>query len=157
MTRFHFRLATLLRLRESTRDECRVQLADAQRADTELQSQLARLDMEQRQLQRECRTAAGPGPVDLRRLLEAQRYAATLRAREVDLHQQRQVLGAEIDRRRQALLEADRDVRTLEKLRENQSQAHRQAEDRQEGKRLDEAALQTASSTAGELARSDLW
>ena len=47
MTKFHFRLATLLRLRETTRDECRVQLADAQRADAELQSQLARLDMEQ--------------------------------------------------------------------------------------------------------------
>ena len=144
MTTFHFRLASLLRLRQSICDQCRVELADAQRADAELQSQLARLDMEQRQLQGECRTAAGPGPVDLRRLLEARRYAATLRAREAGLHQERQTLGTEIDRRRQALLESDRDVRTLEKLRESQSQAHRQAEDRLEGKRLDEADLQTS-------------
>ena len=81
MTKFHFRLATLLRLRQSVRDGCRVQLADAQRADVELQSHLNRLDTEQEQLQRECRAAAGPGPVDLRRLLEARQYSATLRAR----------------------------------------------------------------------------
>ena len=143
MSKFHFRLATLLRLRETTRDERRVQLAEAQRADAELQSQLTRLDVEQEQLQRECRTAAGPGAVDLPRLVEAQQYAAALRAQEAELQQQRQALAVEIDRRRQALLEADRDVRTLEKLRENQLQAHRQEEERQEGKRLDEAALQT--------------
>jgi flagellar protein FliJ len=144
MSKFHFRLATLLRLRETTRDERRVQLAEAHRADAELQSQLARLNVKQEQLQRECRAAAGPGEVDLSRLLEALQYASALRAQKAELRQQRQALAAEIDLRRQALIEADRDVRTLEKLRENQSQAHQQAEDRQEVKRLDEAALQAA-------------
>ena len=70
------------------------------------------------------------------------------------LQRQRQALAAEIDRRRQALLEADRDVRTLEKLRENQLQAHRQEEERQEGKRLDEAALQ-ATGQDDSLRRND--
>ena len=144
MPKFHFRLATLLRLRETTRDDCRVQLAEAQRADAELQAQSARLDAEQQQLQRECRTAGGPGTVDLPHLVEACRYASALRAQEAELQQQRRALDAEIDRRRQALLAADRDVRMLEKLRENQWQAHRQAEERQEGKRLDETALQAA-------------
>jgi flagellar protein FliJ len=144
MTKFRFRLATLLQLRESTRDERRVQLAESQRADTELHRQLIRVEMEQQQLQRECREAAGPGDVDLPRLVEAQQYASALRAQQTELRRQRQALAAEIDRRRQTLLEADRDVRTLEKLRENQLQAHRQEENRQEGKRLDEAALQAA-------------
>ena len=144
MPKFHFRLATLLRLRETARDERRVQLAEAQQADVDLQHRLARLDAEQQQLQHECRAAAGPGAVDLSRLVEAQQYASALRAQAEELTRQRQTLAAEIDRRRQSLLEADRDVRTLEKLRENQSQAHRQQEDRQEGKRLDEAALQAA-------------
>jgi flagellar protein FliJ len=142
MTRFHFRLATLLRLRESTRDECHVQLAEVQQAEAALGEQLIRLQAEQEHLQHECRTAGGPGPIDLRRLLEAQRYAATLRDREGQLHQERKALGAEIDRRRQALLEADRDVRTLEKLRENQAQSSRHAEYWREGKQLDEVALQ---------------
>jgi flagellar protein FliJ len=145
--KFHFRLATLLRLREAARDQRRVQLADAQRADAELQRQMARLDMERTHLQRDCRTAAGPGPVDVGRLIEAQRYAATLRVQEANLQQQRQALAAQIDCRRKELLEADRDVRTLAKLRENQLQAHRQAEERQDGKRLDEAALQALSTS----------
>ena len=141
MSAFHFRLATLLRLREATRDQRRVELAEAQRTDAELERQLARLAVERQQLQCECRTAAGPGAVDLPRLMEAQQYAAALRGEEADLRRQRETLAAEIERLRQAELEADREVRTLEKLRETQAQAHRQEDERQEGKRLDEAAL----------------
>jgi flagellar protein FliJ len=143
MPKFHFRLATLLQLREATRDERRVHLAEAYRADVELEHQQARLEAKLQQLLQEYRTAAGPGAVDLSHLVEADQYAAMLRTQEEELRRRRQVLAAEIVLRRQALLEADRDVRTLEKLRENQSQAHRQEDERQEGKRLDEAALQT--------------
>jgi flagellar protein FliJ len=142
MAQFHFRLATLLRLREATRDERRVQLAESQRADAEFQDQLARLDAQQRRLQNECREAAGPGEVDLPRLVEAHQCAAALRIEQANIERQRRALATEIDGRRQALLEADRDVRTLEKLRENQFEAYRQEENRQESKRLDEAALQ---------------
>jgi flagellar protein FliJ len=145
MAKFHFRLATLLRLREATRDERRMQLAEVQRADAELESQLEQLGHEQEQLQRDCRKAAGPGAVDLPRLVEAERYAATLRTQDADVRQQRQTLAVEIERRRQAVIEADRDVQSLEKLRDNQAQAHRQEADRQEGKRLDEAALQVVA------------
>lgn len=144
MSSFHFRLATLLRLRETTRDQCRVQLAEVQRIDTELQSQLVQLDAEQSQLRRDCRKAAGPGTVDLPRLVEFQRYASELEIRLADIQRQRQTLATEIEKRREALLEADRDVRTIEKLRELQAQAHRQETERQESKQLDEAALQAA-------------
>ncbi len=145
MARFHFRLATLLRLRETVRDERRMQLAETERAQAELQARLAELESQRQQLQHECRTAAGPGEVDLPRLVEAHQYAAALRAQQTELLQQRQALAVEIDRRRQGLLEADRDVQTIEKLRENQWQAHRREEERQEAKQLDEAALQAAS------------
>lgn len=145
MAKFQFRLATLLRLREATRDERRVQLAEVQRADAELQSQLERLAREQEQLRRDCREAAGPGTVDLRRLVEAEQYASALRMQEAGIRRQRETLAVEIECRRQAVIEADRDVQSLEKLRDNQLQAHRQEEDRQEGKRLDEAALQVVA------------
>jgi flagellar export protein FliJ len=144
MSQFHFRLATLLKLRETTRDECRVQLAEAHRADAELKHRQESVAAEQTQLQLECRTAAGPGAVDLRRLIEAGRYACTLRHREEGLHQERQTLAVEIDRRHEAVMEADREVRTLEKLRDHQAETHRQEAERQDGKRLDDAALQTA-------------
>jgi flagellar export protein FliJ len=155
MAKFHFRLATLLRLRETVRDERRVQLAEAERADARLQARSTELSGQQRQLQDERRAAAGPGEVDLPRLVEAHQYAVALRAQEAKLLEQRQALAVEIDRRRRTLLEADRDVQTIDKLRQSQWRAHRQEEERQEGKQLEEAALRRASalsrtSTAGE-------
>ena len=51
-------------------------------------------------------------------------------------------MAAEIDRRRRALLAADRDVKVLEKLRERRLVQHRLEEERQLAKQLDEAALQ---------------
>lgn len=144
MTTFHFRLATLLRLREIARDERRVELADSQRLDAALESQLAQLAVEQKLLQDDCRRAGGPGTVNVSQLAVTQQYAATLRGQEAELQERRRTLAAEIDQRRQAAIEADRDVKSLEKLRESQLRAFRQNEDRQEGKLLDEAALQTA-------------
>jgi flagellar export protein FliJ len=139
-----FQLATLLRLRESTRDECRARLAEAQRTDQELLDQLTRLGIEQQHVQEECRKAAGPGDVALDRLVEAHRYAVSLRTREEELKQRRQTLAAEIQRRRQALLKADQDVQILEKLRDRRLERHRVEEGRKEAKQIDEAALQAA-------------
>ena len=138
MPEFRFRLEKLLRLRQGARDQCRLRLAESQRADEELQHQLAGLGKEQERLQEQCRQAAGPGAVDLDRLVEADRYAAVLRGEEAELHRQRETLAAEIQTRRDTLLQADRDARTLEKLRDRQHQRYRQEEQRRESKQLDE-------------------
>ena len=74
----NFRLATLLRLREVTRNERRALLAEAHRADEELVRQLTQLGMEQQRSQDECRKAAAPGAVDVDRLVEAHRYVVGL-------------------------------------------------------------------------------
>jgi flagellar export protein FliJ len=144
MAKFKFRLATLLRLREATRDGRRAELAEAYRADDLLSGHLDHLAEELGRLQAQCRQAAGPGTVDVDRLVEAQRYEVTLRAQQHRLAGQREAVRAEIDRRRQALLAADRDVRLLEKLREKLADRHRQEEHRQELKQLDEVAGQRA-------------
>ena len=142
MARFKFRLATLLRLREATRDERRTELAEAYRADNLLSEHLDRVGQELSWLRALCRKVAGPGTVDVDRLAETQRYELVLRAQQNQLAGQREAVGAEIDRRRQTLLEADRDVRVLEKLRHKQAQRHRREEERQEIKQLDEVAGQ---------------
>ena len=139
-----FRLATLLRLRESNRDECRARLAEAQRTDQELLDQMTRLGMEQQRVQDECRKAAGPGSVDVDRLVEAHRYAVSLRARQEELKQRRQTLALEIQQRREALVKADQDVQVLEKLRNRRLERHRIEEERKEAKQIDEAALRAA-------------
>jgi len=140
MAEFKFRLATLLRLRETTRDERRAELAAAYRTDQNLQQQLARLAVELEELKVVSRRAAGPGKLDVDQLVEAQRYQRTLELRQRQINEERTSLAVEIERHRQTLLAADREVRTLEKLRETRHARHRQDENRLEIKQLDEVA-----------------
>lgn len=143
----HFRLATLLRLREATRDECRLSMAEACRADDELAGQLSQVNAEQRRLQDECRKAAEPGTLNINRLVEAHRYGLTLRVREDELRQQRKTLAIEIERRRQSLVKADQEVQILEKLRDRRHDRQRLEDERRQAKQLDETALQTVATS----------
>ncbi len=140
MAKFKFRLATLLRIREATRDQRRVELAEAYRVDDLLKQQLDRVGEELNWLHEQRRGAAGPGPVEVDRLVEAHRFELALKARATHLGQQREQVSVEVQRRRQILVEASREVRVLEKLRQRQTQDHRREENRQETKRLDEVA-----------------
>ena len=143
MPEFRFRLATLLRLRQSVRDEFRLRLAESQRADEDLRDRLTRLDAERRQLQGR-RRRAGPGEVDVDRIVEVERYTSVLRSEEERLQQRRETLAVEIQQRRQSLLKADQDARSLEKLRERHLLRHRREQWRRESKQLDEVALHAA-------------
>jgi flagellar FliJ protein len=144
MARFIFRLAPLLRLRESRRDECRAALTEAYRIDEVLKEQFEAINREMDAVRDFCRRNAPSGTVDIARLIEAQRYELVARARQAQIAQQRETVAAEIERRRQALVEADREVRVLEKLRQRQIEQHRREEDLREVKRLDEVASQQA-------------
>lgn len=140
MSKFHFRLATLLRLRESVRDERRQQLAQAYEADDRLRREDESVAAELAALLDWARCTAEPGAVDVDRLLDVQRFELVLRAQRQQLAQQRSLIQAEIERRRQALVEANREVQSLEKLREHQQQRHRDEENRRDVRRLDEVA-----------------
>jgi len=142
MARFLFRLTALLHLRESRRDECRARLAEAYRIDEVLKGQLDGLGRELEALREFCRRKASPGSVDIDQLVEAQRYELVARAQQDTIARQREAVTAEIERRRQALVEADREVRVLEKLRQRQIEQHRREEELREAKRLDEVASQ---------------
>jgi flagellar export protein FliJ len=82
-------------------------------------------------------------------LIDSQRYEFLLLAQVEALKQQAVRLTEETERRREALVAADREVRTLEKLREKQKLEHQQEQQRLEVKFLDEVA---ARGHSGELA-----
>ncbi|HID75733.1 MAG TPA: flagellar export protein FliJ [Planctomycetaceae bacterium] len=150
MTRFRFQLDTLLRLRRSERDERRAALAQAYRAEEILEHQRRQLEEALQQLGRQCRQAAGPGPVDVERLLDARRYEVVLRSQADQLAQQRRAVEEEIDQRRRALVEADRAVRVLEKLKQRGYERFRREENRREIRLLDEmASRRTVEGTTG--------
>ena len=140
MASFQFRLETLLKLREAERQQRRLELAQAFQADEFLQAQISTLVAEASQLRLRCQAAAGPGRVNVDDLLDIHRYAVVLKGRTQVIRNQRARLQDEIERRRLALVEADRQVKVLEKLRERQQELHRAEERRLEGKDLDEIA-----------------
>lgn len=73
-------------------------------------------------------------------LLEAQRYQAVLRAQQSTLRDNAKVLSTEVERRRQNVIEADQQVRVLDKLNERQRLDHQQTLSRAEVRELDEIA-----------------
>jgi flagellar FliJ protein len=138
MARFRFRLQTLRRLREITRDELRVRLAEAYRAEQILADERAALETERAGLAELQRQLVDRGALDVNRVLAAQRYQLVLEAQSRTLAEQAARLEEEIERRREAVVDADRQVRVLDKLRERREREHRYAAERAEAKRLDE-------------------
>lgn len=140
-----FRLATLLKLREATRDERRGALAEAFRAEEMLAESERAVEDEFAALAEDYRMATRPGRINVDLLLAHQRREALLVAQRREYARQREVLLAEIDRRRESLAAADREVRTLEKLRERQVAAAAARSARAETKQLDAFAVRRAA------------
>lgn len=139
---FRFRLQTLLRLQVAERDRRRADLAKALRAEELLQKQQGLLVSEQAEMAERGRKLKSPGAGNVDALLQTHRYEIVLTARRRQLAAQMAEVAAETQRRRLALVEADRQVRVLEKLRERQAAAHQKHEERREAKQFDELANQ---------------
>jgi flagellar export protein FliJ len=141
MNGFKFRLATLKKLREAVRDQRRAELGEALQADALLEEQIAALDRAMASIVEECRAASGPGPVDVDRLTQAHLHSLLLEGQKRILEHHRGLLAAEINRRREALAQADREVRILERLEAKQADRYRRRQWHQEVQHLDEVGV----------------
>jgi flagellar protein FliJ len=148
MARFKFRLATLLRLRDLARDERRAQLAEAYRAQDLLDEQKRQIEEHLADVRRRVRLGVSPGEIDVDRLMETRRFEMVLVTQRAQLDHQQRLLSEEIERRRQALVEANREVQILEHLRTRQQERYQAEEARREMKDLDEVAQQRAAREA---------
>jgi flagellar FliJ protein len=138
MKKFQFRLHSLVRLREAARDERRAHLAEALRIVASLEEEMRQLRFkldEARQMH-----TAPQGAVDIDRLLVAERYEMVLLLEKSKFEQQLASMNIEVEKRRQALVWADQDVRVLEKLKETQFQRWRAGAERDALDHLDEIA-----------------
>jgi flagellar FliJ protein len=159
MEPFRFRLATVLRLRRVARDERRAELGRAQRAAEVLREQQDKVSAEitenqeasRRIMQRQAATSGG---VSVDGLLNANRHALLLKSQLAQLGKQQQQIAAEIAKRQAALVEADRDVRVLEKLQGKQQAEHELRTLALEQRDLDEIAVLRSFAAARE-ARSE--
>jgi flagellar FliJ protein len=136
-----FRLGTMLKLREQARDERRRDLAQAYEAERILRERVEELQQEIAATHARTRQLAGEGSVNVEGLLNTRRYQLLMKSQVAATEQQITQVLEEVERRRQALIESDRDVKVLEKLRERQQQQQEIAEAKREAKQLDEAGL----------------
>lgn len=143
MAKYRFRLETLRKLRGMHRDEMRRKLAEAMQAAAVLNEQQAAVAEEIAALQNSQRSEIAEVATDVNRLLEAHRYVAVLRGQLATLKSQAELLAEEIERRRERVVEADRQVRALDKLDERKAREHRLEVARAEMKEFDEIALRT--------------
>ena len=141
MSQFKFRLESLVKLRQEDRQQRRVELAEAYKADGILAKQCGLVALEITDMRKQCVAAASPGYVNVDRLVEIQRFEQFLRTKAQRLDERKSRLVEENEKRRMALVEADRQVRVLEKLRERQLETHRTDELRREVAMLDEVAI----------------
>ena len=138
MKKFRFRLATLRKLREAHRDEMRSKLAEAYQATQMLEDQIKAVKQELVDLQDTQRNAIENPKTDMNGLLQAGRYQAILQAQQSTMEGQVKLLATEVERRRQVVVEADRQVRVLDKLEERQKAEHLKKMRQAEVKELDE-------------------
>ena len=143
MTNFRFRLETMLKLRRDERDAQRQHYAKALEAEVILSDQIGQVTRELADTRGVLRTHSSPGDVDVDRLVCTHRYELLLQVQHQQLTQQAERVAQEVERRRQALMTADREVSLLEKLKERQLASFQQQQQRSEQKRLDEIAQHT--------------
>jgi flagellar FliJ protein len=143
MAKFRFRLATLQKLREIQRDELRSKLAEAVQAQQILGEQLDQVANEIQNLLEMRRSAVQNGTLQVDPLLEAQRYQGVLHIQQDKMREQVRLLSAEVERRRLAVVEADRQVKVLEKLHDRKLAEHHAKQLVAEIKVLDEVAART--------------
>jgi flagellar FliJ protein len=143
MSVFRFRLETLLKLRRAALDQQRAKLAEAHRAAAILREHEEELARQAAETQQDRRNAAARGKVNVDAALNAQRYDLLLLAQRQTLEEQRRKLAEAIEQQRRLVMEADRDVKVLEKLRERRQAEHAIAEQSRDMKQLDEIAART--------------
>ncbi|RCS41376.1 hypothetical protein DTL42_22720 [Bremerella cremea] len=141
MATFRFRLETYLRLKIAARDQCRAELAEVLRAEEQLKQQQVEIAEEIDGQHDYIRQATQSGSVNLDLITAAQRQVMFLKAADQEKQMLMKQLLPHIQQRRQALIDADHEVRTLEKLKEQKQVQHLQRESALEAKQMDEIAL----------------
>ena len=150
MRRFAFRLESVLRLRDRLEEQARVRVAQANearnRAERSVYECYAAIEAETRKL----REKESSGEVDIDYVMRSGGYILYLRIRLGNLFKKLQEAEVELEKERQALVQARRDKRSLELLRERCHKRWLSEASREEQAEFDEMAAGRCSGGLGE-------
>jgi|694.fasta_scaffold00132_41 flagellar FliJ protein len=139
MANFRFRLKAVATLREQARDRLAEALAEVMEAQRIVKEQINQLQREIEEALKQ-RHMASIGIVRIDRLLMVQRHQLMLEAQRDQANQQLKLLEEEYDRRRALLVEAEKEVKAMERLKETQKARWDQDQLIAEQKQMDEWA-----------------
>jgi len=132
-----FRLAAVTRVREMTREQRQIDLAQAVQAAEILARQVSDLQNRRTEVERELREA-GQAALNVDYLMSLRRYQTDIGGQMAQLDEQREQVEQEIERRRLKLADASRQVQVMERLRDQQAKAEQQQAAKREQATLDE-------------------
>lgn len=146
MPRFAFRFEALLNYRRNRRDLCRNLLAQLIADDRRLRDLRHSIEADRGGQFDEMRRLGTVGPVDVDGSVSRRYYAGQLLAEIAKVEQDRQLVERQVAMCRHALVEADRQVKVLEKLAEKQRAEFVYEENRKSARELEDV-WQTAQLT----------
>jgi len=138
-----------MQLRQTARDERRQELALAQKLEQSICERIAKIDNGLTELRN--RTDPATGLIDIDRLRDTVRYQSLLAVQRQAAQRELEGCRAHMDRLRQLLVEADRELKSLEKLQSRHQDHHRHRQRKSELGQLDEAGIRIAAT--GEFSR----
>lgn len=142
---FKFRLETLLSMRDYVRKERQAELTKAYEAERIVLDKIGEIDHEIESLTTKGRTMMQQGSIDVDFLVGLRRHEAFLRAQQTEATRQLGMIRDEIEVRRRAVIEADKEVKVMEKLKEKQRARYDDDEMRRDHKTMDEIASRSAT------------
>ena len=142
---FRFRLQPLQKVRENIRRDRQTELAKALEAEAVVREKIESLIGEIAGTKEEGRKLAAKGRINVDFLVGLRRHEAYLLAQKAEAEQKLEQVLAEVERRRLAVVEADKEVKILEKLHEKLKDRHDNELTAKEIIDLDEIASQRAA------------
>ena len=145
-----FRLASLLKIRERDRDLAAKAVQDVRLAIERLDDAQKEIDESNRSMN-DTRKQSSFGAINLHQILDAQRYQLVLSAQSAQIADHKGKLNQELERRQFALVQSQKAVKSLEKLRDQRVQAADVQTLARQQERLDEwSSIRHAMSTIRE-------
>ena len=138
---FTFRLEPLISIRNNVLKECQAELAKAYHARSILEEALTEVEHQMAEGVSIVRSQTQAGQtVNVNDLLGFRRQEMFLQAQQNDLRQKIHIVDEEINRRRAAVAEANKELKVVEKLKEKRYEKYQEEENKAETKYMDEIA-----------------
>jgi len=138
---FKFRLDSLITIRDNKLKERQQKLAEAYDARQILEEYLQEIDKQLEEGIIAVRELSQPGQtVNVEHLIGFRRQEMFLRANQEDLMEKMKMIDEEIEVRRAAVIEANKELKVVEKLKEKQHEKYLENENKAETKMMDEIA-----------------